>query len=129
MLEFHKGKALSEETKRKISISAIGKNTWTKGMKFPERSGEKHWNWKGGITLLGKIWRNSTKYKEWRKAVFKRDNYTCQICHQRGGKLNADHMKAAYLFPELRFNLDNGRTLCVNCHRDTETFGHRVKAL
>lgn len=60
--------------------------------------------------------RDSTKYDSWRKAVFKRDNFTCQLCSTRGGILNADHIKPWALYPELRFDLDNGRTLCLPCH-------------
>ena len=69
--------------------------------------------------------RHSYKYRKWRKLVFQRDGYTCQECGQVGGVLNADHIKPWALFPELRFELDNGRTLCVKCHKDTDTYGVR----
>jgi hypothetical protein len=55
------------------------------------------------------------KYLNWRKQVFERDNYTCRICGKRGGKLVADHIKMWVLFPELRYSLDNGQTLCRKC--------------
>ena len=67
--------------------------------------------------------RKSKEYKLWREAVFKRDDYTCIWCGQRGGYLNADHIKPFALFPELRFAIDNGRTLCVDCHKKTGTWG------
>jgi hypothetical protein len=65
----------------------------------------------------------SQEDRDWRKMIFERDNYTCQICSVRGGQLQADHIKPFKAFPELRHVLANGRTLCVACHRKTETYG------
>lgn len=61
--------------------------------------------------------RRSPEYREWRDAVYKRDNFTCQECGAHGVKLEADHIKSFALFPELRFDVGNGRTLCVPCHK------------
>src|SRR3990167_8684542 len=72
------------------------------------------------------IWRG-VEYRIWRESVFKRDNYICVWCDQRGKKLNADHIKPFCLFPELRFVVDNGRTLCIDCHRKTDTYGSKAK--
>lgn len=83
-------------------------------------------SWKGGITPENTRIRMSAEYKAWRKAVFERDNYTCQHCGNRGGKLNADHIKRFSEFPHLRLDLSNGRTLCEPCHRSTDTYGRRV---
>lgn len=77
-----------------------------------------------GRTSEHKLIRDSAAMKKWREAVFERDDYTCQICGVRGGvELNADHIKPFAYFPELRFELSNGRTLCVDCHKQTETYG------
>jgi len=78
-----------------------------------------------GKTTLAFRLRTSKRYAEWREAVFERDDYTCQECGQRGGKLNADHIMKFAEYPELRFDVSNGRTLCVACHLLTETFGNR----
>lgn len=71
--------------------------------------------------------RHSAAYREWRTAVFERDDYTCQECGDRGGELNADHIKTFAHHPDLRFELSNGRTLCVPCHRKTDTYGGRAR--
>ena len=89
--------------------------------------GEQHHSWKGGISSEIRKIRHSVYMKLWREAVFKRDNWTCQKCGVRGVTLNADHIKPFSLYPELRFVLENGRTLCKNCHLQTDTWGTRIK--
>jgi len=106
------GKKLSEETKLKIGIGNMGKNV-----------GSNNGSWKGGVNPINKKIRGSREMKIWRQSVFKRDNYTCVWCGNRGGKLNADHIKPFAHYPELRFAKDNGRTLCVSCHITTDTYG------
>ena len=54
---------------------------------------------------------------EWREAVYARDHFTCQHCLRVGGILNAHHIKPWAKFPALRFEIDNGITLCVPCHK------------
>lgn len=82
-----------------------------------------------GITPELERLRRSAEYRLWRTAVFVRDDYTCQFCRQRGGYLEADHIKTFAHHPDLRFNVDNGRTLCQGCHRKTPTFGGRSRRL
>lgn len=74
-------------------------------------------NWKNGATSENEILRASRQSKDWRKKVFERDDFTCQICgDNKGGNLNAHHIKRWRDYPELRFTLSNGVTLCVQCH-------------
>lgn len=132
-----KGKHLSEEIKRKIGeankIKRIGKkHSIESRIKISNsQKGAKCYNWKGGITPINSKIRKSLEYKLWRQAVFERDNYTCIWCGARSGNgkmviLNADHIKPFSLFPELRFAIDNGRTLCVHCHRKTDNYGRKI---
>ena len=77
-------------------------------------SGSDHWNWKGGITKRSL---NHKEYKDWRKAVFERDNYICKKCSKRGGRLHAHHVVRWVDSVELRYSVNNGITLCVTCHK------------
>ena len=72
------------------------------------------------------LFRASREYKQWRLSVFKRDNFTCVLCgDSSGGNLHADHIKDFALYPELRLDIDNGRTLCISCHKKTENYGFK----
>ena len=116
------GKSHSEEWKRKMSKLMLGRRR----PDVSARCGEKSASWKGGVTPVNEKIRKSLEYKLWRKAVFERDSYKCVWGgKEHGTRLNADHIKPFFLFPELRFAIDNGRTLCVDCHRKTDTFGSR----
>lgn len=136
------GKKHKPETieKMKAAQKKIG-CPWFKGKKqTPEHIakrimlGEKNPMWKGGITpILVKI-RGSIEYKLWRTSVFTRDNYTCVWCGDRNYKgrgktiiLQADHIKSFSQFPALRFAIDNGRTLCFDCHKKTDNYGRPIK--
>ena len=79
--------------------------------------GESHHNWKGGSSTENDQIRHSIEYKKWRHDVFERDDYTCQHCNKKDVTLHADHIKPFGLYPELRLKIDNGRTLCAECHQ------------
>lgn len=78
--------------------------------------GKGHWNWKGGITSGVMKLRNSIEYKNWRKEIFKRDDYRCQCCNERGGKLHGHHILNFSDHSDLMFDINNGITLCKRCH-------------
>ena len=127
---------LSKSHKGQMPKSPFKKGNipWNKELKgkYPKEysnkiAGSKNYNWKGGTTPLYKKIRKSIEYKLWRIAVFERDNHTCRFCGQRGGILQADHIKRFADYPELRFAIDNGRTLCIDCHRKTNTWGFKIK--
>ncbi len=87
--------------------------------------GENHGAWRGGLTALSNRIRSSKQYKDWRVRVKARDGYMCVWCGSKE-ELQADHIKSFNHFPELRFDIDNGRTLCFPCHRQTDTFGKQT---
>lgn len=146
-----KGAKHSTETKQKMKVAGdkrysafserqkqadrrIGKPSGALGKKWKQseetlakRRGSLNPAWKGGITPINKKIRNSQEYADWRTTVFKRDDYTCQECASRGYQLHADHIKPFAYYPELRLVIENGRTLCVPCHKKTETFAGRAK--
>lgn len=61
--------------------------------------------------------RTNPKYIAWRKTVFERDNYTCKKCYSRGGRLVAHHIKRWADCENSRYDVDNGLTLCKECHK------------
>lgn len=110
-----KGSIRTKEFKENISLKL-------KGRKVPEEKiikGEDHWNWKGGVSRNR---HTSYKYIVWRSSIFERDNWTCQTCRIRGGYLEAHHIKSWARYPELRYDINNGVTLCRDCHSLTDNY-------
>jgi len=134
-----KGKSHSEVTKEKQRKSNKTKLLWQNPL-YRKMMSDNH---KGKMTgnknpayidgrkpLVMQI-RNSWKTEEWRKKVFKRDDYTCQDCKERGEKLEAHHK---YPFSKIitdyciktieqalkckaLWSIENGETLCKKCHK------------
>lgn len=126
-------KANSPEARKRMSdnarVQVLAQGGVPNAKKFTKErmNGANHHNWKGGITPEVMRIRNSEETKEWRKAVFERDNYTCQSCFQRGGRLCAHHLKEFSRYPELRMDVNNGQTLCLDCHAKTHNYGRKSK--
>ena len=91
--------------------------------------------------LYGAI-REIFKYRKWRSDIFARDNFTCVLCGIRNGDKQADHYPKMFaeIISEYKiktldeaiackefWNLDNGRTLCVSCHKKTNTYLKKIK--
>lgn len=129
---------------RKCKPSATLGKTWKvdKVVKRPNQTGEKNHFWKGGKTKLSQQIRMSAEYSFWRMSVFRRDNWTCQICgakNKKGEKyiFDADHIHPFYkiideqnitsmeeaVSCEKLWDIENGRTLCRECHKKTDTWG------
>ena len=73
---------------------------------------------KGHLSLrkIGNGGRESLKGREWKRLVFEKDAYKCQKCFL-SDNLNAHHIMNWNDYPELRFEVNNGLTLCLKCHR------------
>lgn len=145
-----------EKLKGRIPVNKGKKGLWKsnrKGKKFPNHHsisyrkllsekmrGEKNLAWRGGTSKIGKIVRRCMYYQIWRTSVFTRDSHTCQECKVTGGYLNADHIRPfAVILHENNiktieqaieclelWDINNGRTLCLPCHKKTETFGRNT---
>ena len=137
----------SEETKKKISNSNKGK---TKGRKLSEETKRKLCAARKRrprkpdserITPLYRAIRILSEYKVWRQTCFERDKWTCQKCGIKGTTLNVDHIKPLTLILKQQaigsvsealqcsalWDLNNGQTLCVACHKATNTYGGKMK--
>lgn len=134
--EANKGRHHSEETKQKISnankgrrfsdehrknLSKARKGCAPSSTSFkpgdPRLCGKNNSSWKGGVTTEVHLIRNSSEMHTWRKAVFARDNYTCQGCgDSKGGNLIGHHILLFSTHPEARLLVANGQTLCKKCH-------------
>lgn len=132
--EKRKPNGMSYRDKVVCSLSCRGKYVYTfRGtpVRTPEwnkkigdaQRGTKGNNWKGGLwSSQPRNERKNPKYKKLRDSIFKRDNYTCVLCKAKG-ELNVDHIKSYSKYPELRYIPSNLRTLCVPCHKKTESYG------
>lgn len=77
-------------------------------------SGVNHWNWQGGISKENDR-HDSNEYKQWRTLIYQKDNYKCNKCGSKI-KLNAHHILSWKHYPDLRYDISNGITLCESCH-------------
>lgn len=131
----HLGKKFTEEHRRKIGDGNRGKKLGLEQRALLSKiascrrltdetkvkigdavRGERHPNWKGGVTYPIFALRKTKEYRHWRNAVLERDGYRCRKCHKSNSRFDAHHIFSFTLFPELRFEVSNGITVCVRCH-------------
>jgi len=147
-----KGMKFSLEHKEKLRLARLGKprpgnpEKWKHNLESKLKNslahrGERSVNWKGGVSLLNKRLRRSLQYRLWRKSVFERDEYKCILCGADKKYLNADHIKQYAVIIkengittyeqaiecEELWQVSNGRTLCIDCHSETDTYLNRGK--
>ena len=127
----HKGYKCSAKQIKRMSDAHKGQIAWNKDLKgcykqsketiekrVSKMRGKDNPAWKGGITPLNLKIRTSSKFEQWRKAVFKRDNFTCQKTKIKGGKLNAHHIENFSSNSKLRLKVSNGITLSEKSHKE-----------
>lgn len=73
-----------------------------------------HWSQHCGTAENARA-RSTPEYRLWRSAVLERDDYTCQDCGATEN-LHVHHIRGFATHPELRTDVSNGVTLCVDCH-------------
>jgi len=132
-----------EVTGRCRSCAQSGHFGWTKGFRHTEETkkklrvprpfqkGELNHRWKGGVSDWRKLLRGTAQYAEWRRQVFIRDEFRCQLCEEVGRRLEAHHIvHLSTLLDEYDIDgiedglecrslweIDNGVTLCASCHK------------
>lgn len=145
MSQSHKGKSTnkgmrwnhSEEAKRKMSLWQ--KERWSKVQRISNFKGKTHTleaklktseNRKGKCVgenhhsyikdrtkLAKRQKRNDSAYQNWVKEIKKRDNNKCQLENKSCSGYNIiHHIKSWSKYPELRYDINNGITLCQIHH-------------
>lgn len=115
----NKGKTLTHEVRRKISLAKLGRPIASKGKQKLKMQGPNHWNWKEDRTKIkvGDRSLNDPLQKQWTRGVKNRDGWKCMISDGNCcGNLEAHHILPWAEYPELRFELKNGITLCQYHH-------------
>lgn len=79
--------------------------------------GENHPNWQGGPDTIDEL-RESNYYKNWCKQILARDNFACQKCKKKGGKLQVHHIEPVSESPEKVMDEDNVMAICKPCHQE-----------
>jgi len=141
-----KGKKRSKKSLENLLIANRKNGLKKKGIMPKNLSslhGKNHWNWKGGISKINKMCRSTKEYLQWRSDIFQRDNWICQTCHKENCFVEAHHIKGfsviikennikslddARKCDEL-WNLNNGVTLCKECHSLTDNYRGRARSL
>lgn len=110
------GKEKAAQMKLKMSLAHTGaKRPWNS---VPGRTGENHPRWyKDRTKVKRKDQRNDPAYKVWRKAVWSRDNFVCQLKDGNcAGKIISHHILPWRSHADARYDVKNGITLCHYHH-------------
>ncbi len=120
---FHAGHIPWNKGKKDEYCLNTSSNHWEKRNEKISKAmqGENNHQWKGGVTRWRQALNNSPEYKEWRQKVYRRDKWSCQKCgkrsHGKGGEIHAHHIIPVSENHDLIFDIENGITLCPDCHQ------------
>lgn len=111
------GKKLTQKHKQKIRVGVIKAYTPEVKQKIllSLPRGEKHWYYKKDRTTLktDRQHQFDSRYTCWMKEVKNRDSWKCRISNGScSGRLEAHHILSWSKFVELRYEINNGITLC-----------------
>lgn len=121
---WNKGKPWSQEVKDKIGAANRGNfpSLEVKAKISAATSGSKNHNWMEDRKALarfkdGNEYRNSPAHREWSRQVKKRDKWVCRISDENcKGRMVSHHILSWKDHPELRYQINNGITLCHHHH-------------
>ncbi len=121
---FSKGDCCNKCSKK---VYNSGKDNPLYGVRLEQNCGENNINWNPNLTNDDRLIQRKTQENiTWRNLVFNRDNYNCTICKTRESGIQAHHLNGYTNFPEERFDINNGVTLCKGCHRSYhKAFGYK----
>lgn len=147
---YNTGRRQSPETIAKRIAKTRGKKRsreFCEYMRSISKRGPENRFWRGGVSTVSERLRKCAKFRDWRLAVFIRDNYTCQACGKRGGRLHPHHIEPfsrmlrnllgrhgpGGLFENVLkskkfWRISNGVTLCEPCHKKTDTYANNLYA-
>lgn len=100
------GCLLLEASRRNLAIS------------HARNRGPRNWRWNPKLTDDDRVGLRSGAIIEWRMAVYRRDDFACVLCAERGGRLCAHHLDSFAEHPAGRYDVNNGVTLCVRHHKE-----------
>ncbi len=122
------GVKASDETRKKISESKKGKPSYKKGKEWIEFRGENHPRWiKDRTQVKLDADRGGPLHKQWSRDVKNRDGWKCRIANSDcSGRMESHHILGWKEYPELRYQLNNGITLCHAHHPRTKSEEKRL---
>ena len=101
---------------KEVNIKVFSKCSYYENLGYINFKGKNNPNYNSNLTDEERVKnRDLIENINWRNLIFKRDNYKCKICENK--KIEAHHLNSYTNYPQERFNINNGITLCKDCHK------------